>query len=220
VERPDVARIVPPREKGNVENFTLVYLHDSYPDESIVKHLRSLVNFLKIFNDGDDCIAFINTIANEKILFILSHTFHESILPRIEELQQIFMIYILSENNDQLDIPAGNSKIRGAFTNIDDIYEQISDDIKKITRDLVVYFVGSSSATSLSASAVYFLLLIEIILDTTETKSDMKDLINFSREEYEGNDEELKIIDEFENNYQKNQAISWYSRSCFISKVN
>jgi hypothetical protein len=220
VERPDVARLIPPREKGNVESLTLIYLHNSDPDESTVKHLRSLVNFVKIFNDDNDCIAFINTVTSEKILLILSYSFHQSILPRIKELQQIFIIYILLENADQSDIPSGNLKIRGTFTDFDDMYKQISNDINKVTRDLVLYLTVSSNATSITSAVFYSLLLSEIILDTTEAKSDMKELINFSRQEYEGNDEELKMIDEFENFYKKSEAIAWFSRSCFIYKVN
>jgi hypothetical protein len=200
--------------------FLLFYLHNLYPDESIIKHFRSLVNFLKIFNDGDDCIAFINNIENEKIILIISDSFYHSVIPRIEELQQILTIYILLENNNQLDLSSTNSKIQGIFNNINHIYEQISNYINKMTGHLIFYLNISSNSTSIETTVLYFLLLIEILLDKTENKSDLKEMIHFSREEYEGNDQELKMIDEFENKYEKNQAIYWFSRPCFISKVN
>ncbi len=220
MERPEVPHVAPPREKGNVESFTLIYLNETNPDESTIKRLRNLVNFVKIFNDEDDCIAFLNTAAEEKILLLVSYSFHQTVLPRIEELQQIFMIYILSENEEQLDIPSGNLKIRGAYINFDDMYERISDDINKVTGDLVLYLNTSSSTTSISPNVFYYLLLTEIILDKTEAKDDMKELINFVRKEYQDNDEELKLIDEFENSYKKEEAIAWFCRHSFVSKVN
>jgi hypothetical protein len=220
VERPETSSESSPREKGNVENFILIYLNSSYPDESIIKNLRHLVNFLKIFNDIDDCIAFINTISHERIILILSKSFSESIIPRIEELQQIFTIYILSEDEDENYSPSKPTKIRGLYTSIDIVYEQIKDDINKVTRDLIIYLNSSTNAITLEPIFIYFQLIIEYILDKTEIKDNLKELIDFSRQEYDGNDEELKIIDEFEQTYKKNQAISWFSRSCFISKVN
>jgi len=178
------------------------------------------VNFTKIFNDVDDCVAFINSISYEKILLILSNSFCDSILPRIGELQQIFTIYILIENEDNIDLSSKPSKIQGFYTNVNDIYAEITNDINKITRDLVIYLNASSNAISLEPTFVYFQLLSEIILDPNEIANGLKELINFSRQEYDGNDEELKLIDEFEKTYQKNQAIYWFSRQCFLSKVS
>ena len=48
-----------------------------------------------------------------------------------------------------------------------------------------------------------------IVLDTEETENAMKDLIQFSRQEYDANEEELARIDEVEHDYPKNPAI-WY----------
>ncbi|CAF1361256.1 unnamed protein product [Rotaria sordida] len=220
IESPKVLFDSAPREKGNVEYFTLIYLHSSYPDESIIKQFRSLINFLKIFNDIDDCVAFINGVFNEKIIFILSNSFVNLILPRIEGLQQIFTIYILSDNNNEINYSSFKQlKVQGLYKNFNDIYEQISKDIHKIKRDLVMYINMSSNSTTLPTTYIYCQLLSEIILDKNENRNNLQELINFSRQEYDGNDEELKIIDEFEKNYQKNQAIYWFSRQCFLSKM-
>ncbi|CAF1196544.1 unnamed protein product [Rotaria sordida] len=220
IESPKVLFDSAPREKGNVEYFTLIYLHSSYPDESIIKQFRSLINFLKIFNDIDDCVAFINSVFNEKIIFILSNSFVNLILPRIEGLQQIFTIYILSDNNNEINYSSFKQlKVQGLYKNFNDIYEQISKDIHKIKRDLVMYINMSSNSTTLPTTYIYCQLLSEIILDKNENRNNLQELINFSRQEYEGNNEELKIIDEFEKNYQKNQAIYWFSRQCFLSKM-
>ena len=210
----------PIRERGNVEYFTIVYLHSQYPDESIMKYFRSLVNFVKVFNDIDDCIAFINSIFTEEILLIVSSSFCNLILPKIEDLQQILTIYIICENENEMNLSFQQVKVQGLYKNFDDIYEQISKHINKIAHDLIIYIGLSSNAISLPPIFVYGQLLSEIILDKNEHRNNLAELIDFSRQEYHGNDEELRIIDEFEKNYQKNQAIDWFTRRCFMSKVN
>lgn len=209
-----------PRQKGNVEYFMLAYLNSTYPDSSTIIKLRGLVNFLKIFDDVDDCVAFINSISNEKVILILSENFSNSILSRIEDLQQIFTIYTLRENaHNQEKVLNKNSKIKGFFTNINEIRNQMSNDIREVTRDLIAYMNISSNANTPDPMFVYSQLISEIILDSEETELALKELINFARQEYDGNEEELAIIDEFENDYHKDRAIWWFTRQCFLSKV-
>ncbi|CAF1311995.1 unnamed protein product [Rotaria sordida] len=209
-----------PRQQGNVEYFIVVYLNSIYPDDSIIKDLRGVVNFLKIFDDIDDCIAFINSISNEKILFILSDMFTNSILFRIENLQQILSIYILCEFNQNKQYLLNQElKIKGFYTNINDIYKQMSIDINEITRDLIAYMNVSLNSNTHDPMFIYSQLINEIILDNDETEFAMKELINFARQEYDGNPKELSIIDEFENDYDKTRAIWWFTRQCFLSKM-
>ena len=210
----------PPREKGNVEYFILIYLHDDPLNESQHKQLRNLVNFIKIFDDDDDCFAFIKKIYNEKIILIIENSFVKYIINKIEKLQQIYSIYILTNKEHRDDLIDNNSKIRGYYTDIKELYQPISTDINKLTRDLIVYLNTSSYSSKMEPVILYYLLLNEIILDKTDIKNSLTNLIKFSRKEYEENDDELKLIDEFENTYKKEDAITWFSKSCFISKVN
>jgi len=95
----------------------------------------------------------------------------------------------------------------------------MSNDINIVTRDLISYVNISSNSTTPDPMFIYSYLISEIILDSEETEYALKDLINFARQEYYGNQEELLIIDEFENDYQKDRAIWWFTRQCFLSKV-
>ena len=219
-EQSERTEIPPPREKGNVENFILIYLHPSYPDHSTLNRLRGLVNLVKIFDDSDDCLALINTIVHERILLIIGQSLHQDILSRIHELQQILAIYIQTDNDQSIDLPNEQSKVQGIYSTIDQISEQISLDMKRITRDLIIYLNISSNGLSMDRTVIYYLLLTELLLDPNEMKTDLKELISFSRQEYQDNEEELEIIHQFENDYHKNQAIFWFTRPCFLSKVN
>jgi hypothetical protein len=164
-------------------------------------------------------MAFINNISNEKIIFISSNSFSKQILSKIEDLQQIFTIYILTENEEDSSLLNKQSKIKGYYNDINEIYQQMSIDINLVTRYLIAYMNISSNATTPDPMFVYSQLISEIILDSEETETAMKELVNFSRQEYEGNEDELICIDEFENDYQKHRAIWWFTRQCFLSKV-
>ena len=215
VERSESSNGIAPRERENVECFILVYLNSISPDESVIKHLRSLVNFIKIFDDIDDCMAFINDVSNEKVIFISSNSFRPVILPKIEDLQQILNIYILSDDEEEQESASPTSK----RSKLKGVYQEISIEINLVTRDLVTYVNISPNSSTLDPTFIYSQLMSEIILDKDEIDNAMKDLINFAREEYEGNDQELLLIDEFENDYQKDRAIWWFTRNCFLSTV-
>ena len=224
VEQPAPAIANAPRERGNVEYFILVYLHSTYPDQIVIKHLRGLVNFLKIFDDIDDCMALINNISNEKVIVITSNSFIDELRPKIEDLQQTLAIYVLSDTDeDPQNSPPANdqpSKVKGFYRDINEIYQQMNADINTVSRDLVSYVNITSNSETLEPMFIYTYLLGEIILDSEETENAMKELIQFSRQEYQDNEEELARIEEFENDYQKARAIWWFTRQCFLSKVN
>lgn len=134
------------REKGNVEWFTLIYLHSSPPDQSKIQKIRRLINFVKSFDDTDDCVAYINSISNQKAILIVSAHFCDSLFPRIENAPQISTIYILSANpNDNLWV--SSDRIRGVYRSIDDIYQMISDDVDPIKLDLLAVQTVYKSAT-------------------------------------------------------------------------
>ena len=208
------------REKGNVEYFTLVYLNSSPLDEGETKRLRALVNYLKMFDDVDDCVAFINGVTNERILLILSAEYSSTILPRIGDLQQVLNIYLLTSSDDSPSSPSSSSKVQGSYSNIDPIVEQMSEDIQVITRDLITYTQISSTASDGDATFLHSRLINEVILKNEGVDNALKELVDFARDEYEGNDAELRLIEEFQSDYQSDRAIWWFTRSCFLSKVS
>ncbi|CAF4560881.1 unnamed protein product [Didymodactylos carnosus] len=62
----------------------------------------------------------------------------------------------------------------------------------------------------------WFQLLIETLLRMPQTSSAKSDLLDLCRQHYDGNDEELSKINEFERCYCCEQAIWWYTRDSFL----
>ena len=80
---------------------------------------------------------------------------------------------------------------------------------------------GSESIQARNAIFMWFQLFIEILLRMHHKGSDRKELIDLCKKSYEGNDEEMKIIEEFQAEYKPDKAIWWYTRdSCFYRMMN
>jgi hypothetical protein len=95
----------PSPDDTNVETFSLIWLDatvntspENIKSQSI---LRESINQLKTFDNGDECIKYIEYLsANDRIILISSGNLGRSIVPRIHELRQIFSIYIYCMNKE------------------------------------------------------------------------------------------------------------------------
>jgi hypothetical protein len=207
---------------GNVENFLLVYLDSLVPDDSVLVQFRGLVNYLKMFDDVDDCIAFINSISNEKVIFIVTDALGDPVVSRIQDLQQLFTIYILCQTEDQADSWSTNQpKIRGIYTDIDDIIEQIKHDIEKDEENLLT-FTHTLATADIKGEPSFIInqIIKEILLDSDEMNDARKELIDFCRIEYKDNDEQLKSIQQFQNEYRKENVLQFFQKKYFLYKVS
>jgi hypothetical protein len=86
-----------------VENMILVWLDASSEKQNDTTHktlnnFRRVINIIQIFTDLEKCFQFLHSIKDEQILFIVSGTFGPQILPRIENFNQIYSIYIFCGN--------------------------------------------------------------------------------------------------------------------------
>lgn len=79
--------------------------------------------------------------------------------------------------------------------------------------------VHEKLTTDLNGHLVQSQLLINSLLGMRSKDVDRKPLISLSRKIYQKNRKELTIIDEFERDYSPDQAIRWYTRDSFVSRV-
>ncbi|CAF4994593.1 unnamed protein product, partial [Rotaria magnacalcarata] len=98
-------------------------------------------------------------------------------------------------------------RLGAGWKGLNDIYEQISEDMFTLEHDLLIYLNLSTNTAAIEEDYVYFQFLTELILDRNEISNGLQELIHFSRQEYNDNDEELIIINDFEKNHQSTKAI-------------
>ncbi|CAF3348512.1 unnamed protein product [Rotaria sp. Silwood2] len=71
----------------------------------------------------------------------------------------------------------------------------------------------------LDPSFMYSQVLKEILLSIKHNEHAKQTLVELCREQYHGREPELRIIDEFERDYNPHSAIWWYTRECFTYKM-
>ena len=80
---------------------------------------------------------------------------------------------------------------------------------------------GSQSLQARNAIFMWFQLFIEVLLRMHHKSTDRKELLDICKKNYNGNHQEMEIINEFEKNYKPENAIWWYTReSCFYRMMN
>ncbi|CAF2997071.1 unnamed protein product, partial [Rotaria sp. Silwood2] len=210
-----------------VQNFFLIWL-DAKIDESnedfrnSIKQLRGTVNTIEIFRDSDDCMHYISQFKNdEKTFLIISGALCESVIPHAHSISQIYSIYIFCRQQSKYEKWATKEwpKVKGVFTEIDSICNSVRQAARECDEDSVVI------TGQIEPSFMYSLLFKEIILEIefAETK-EIKDLTDYARNKYVGNEKQVKLIDEFARDYHgnvENKPIWWYTRQCFTySMIN
>ena len=68
---------------------------------------------------------------------------------------------------------------------------------------------------------MWFQLFIEVLIRMHHKSIERKELITICKQNYQGNREEMKVINEFEKSYKSDDAIRWYTReSCLYRMLN
>jgi tetratricopeptide (TPR) repeat protein len=79
---------------------------------------------------------------------------------------------------------------------------------------------GDGQSTSgINGHFIHSQLLIDCILRMKSNSTDRSELISICKQQYEGNDVELKILKDFERNYSPSQALYWYTRQSFLYRL-
>ncbi|CAF2935718.1 unnamed protein product [Rotaria sp. Silwood2] len=209
-----------------VENFIVVWLDPNINVSNedcanSIAQLRQIVNLIKTFTDPDQCVDFLLEVKVEKIFLIVSDSFGQYIIPLIEQITELDSIYVFCGDKSNHEQWAEKySKVRGVFTRIELICQELIQDIRQSNNHLSpISIVSASSAASLSEldpSFMYSQLLKENLIDINYDDNSKKDLAKFCRLQYSGNQSELNVIDEFERDYYSHSPIWWYTRECFI----
>jgi hypothetical protein len=112
-------------------------------------------------------------------------------------------------------------KVRGVFSQIESLCNSLKQWTKQCDQDMVsISIVSPTDCTKqdlneLPPLFMYSQILKEILLALEYDKNAKEKLIQLWREQYHGNEPNLKKINEFERDYNPNLAIKWYTREVF-----
>jgi hypothetical protein len=90
----------------NLEIFTFIWLdistNNAHENVDIQQQIRLIINYLKIFEDIDDCEQYIRSLSkDDRIVLLINEKVALEMITRIHELRQITSIYIYSSDRNQ-----------------------------------------------------------------------------------------------------------------------
>ncbi|CAF4090790.1 unnamed protein product [Rotaria sp. Silwood2] len=194
--------------------------------------LRSIGNYLKKFDDINLFINYLlsNKLNSRKLFLILPGSYGKKILPFIYDETNIAFIYIFCKDEEKHKewTELYLNKLRGIFVDKEQLLTKLNTDIDFYTKMIPITVVPEkklkkeTSCYNLNEEEALFMwnqLLIEILNRMPLTSISRKDLLNECREEYQGDNIELCKIQEFEDTYNADNVIEWYTRDAFLYRL-
>ncbi|CAF3265936.1 unnamed protein product [Rotaria sp. Silwood2] len=220
------------RREHMTESYLVIWADaniDPTNEESqhILAQLCSVVNQVNTCTTTEQCVQWLNKTNEETSFVISSGALGQQLVPNIHGLPKLDAIYIFCGNKQFHEGWAKNwTKIKGVYTSINPICDALKMAVKQYNQNTMsVSIIGANEGGSsenlnqLDPTFMYSQISKEILLDMEHDQKTIKDFVKFCQEEYLGNAQETKIIEEFERNYEPSKAIWWYTRQCFIYKM-
>lgn len=198
-----------------MQNFCLVWLdanfdHLNQDFQRSLEQLRHVVVSITTFKDAQECINFIQQVKEVKVFLIISGSLGQKKVPEIQLLEQVEAIYIFCSNQAAHEKWAKTvPKVRGVYTKIESICEELRIDRKFCDRSLTaITFNG------IDALFMYTQLLKEAVLDIDDDDTtSIQDLVDYCRHQSDIPEDEIKMI---EKGYGKHSPIWWYTAEIFM----
>ncbi|CAF0719862.1 unnamed protein product [Rotaria sp. Silwood1] len=219
----------------NSHAYPLIWL-DSLVNTSLKyingqKLIRSSIDHLKAFENVNKCEVYIRSISqDERIILIVSDKLAREIIPRIHELRQVSSIYIhcLGKSTNEKWIKQ-YKKVKDIVTQFNQLIDKIRFERSKRCQNQVNEPLSISlfqtnayheqSNNIFNDQFIYSQLLIDTLLQLKPMKTEKNKLILQCKEKYNGIHNELKLIQEFQENYSSDKALSWYMKDSFIYRI-
>ena len=195
--------------------------------QTSINYLQRCFKSLQTFTKTEDCLKYLSSIQNETVLLVVSSELLPKIWSHVKNMSYIHSIYVLIFSGQRLALADCDSpKIRAIFNRVSSVYSTLKRGSRYTKlNSLVMSVIPSQIFTKIDLSQlnqlfVYGMLMKQIILEMKyDHHQAMIGFGRFCRSQYFGDQNQLKIIKEFEKNYKQHTPIWWYTRDCFVSTM-
>ncbi|CAF3676986.1 unnamed protein product [Rotaria sordida] len=214
---------------SNLETLCLIWLDANVNVKYIQdteRQLCSIINRFKTFQNVEQCQKYIERRSQQdQLVIVTSGRLGQVIVPSIHKLRQVLSIYVYCTDKKSNKKWADKfSKMKDVVINLDKLIARIKADHRiqrKIEEPLVINifttnFGKGKSTSGVNGKFVFSQVFIDCLLRLKSTETDKNELINHCKQQYEGNSNELKNINEFEKTYSPDKVLWWYSRESFF----
>ncbi|CAF4691318.1 unnamed protein product [Rotaria sp. Silwood2] len=221
-------------EDNNLETLSLIWLDDSIKNATenlIIQHkLRTVIHHVITFNDVHKCKKYIKSMSkDDRIVLIVTDHLGPELVPRIHIYRQVSAIYVYTKNQAKNEEWTKKfPKVKGVHGDLEMILAKIRSyqaNIRfKVDEPLVVSIFAPNSnqdqsTTELNGKFIHSEVSIDVLLRMKSNPTDKNEFIDLCKEEYKDNEEELAIIEEFQQSYSPDRALWWYTRDSFLYRL-
>ena len=193
----------------------------------MIEQLRHINDCIIFCTTEQRCRDYIRSIVHEKVLLIIQGEISSTILYDCEQIHQIDAVFGLYSTPEKYqDFHQQYSKLFGIYSSQNDLLIDLKNHINFFERQPQSFsFYQKQSEKSIrdlskeSASFLWFQLFKDLLDRLPRTDHSKQELINYCRQYYHENEEELKFIDEFQNAYIPENAIQWYTKESFLYRL-
>lgn len=157
----------------------------------------------------------------EKILLVLSGQMdHEVLLSSVHHERRIVLIFILADIS-RVSLEA-YTKVCGTFSDYNVLEKKLLAQARILNHQAVAFHfdenLSEKSVEELlqNPETVLFDSHSRFATDRFVTPAEKEKLLRYCRRRYASNSTQLRLIDEFERQYESSRAIQWYSKDCFL----
>ncbi|CAF1516683.1 unnamed protein product, partial [Rotaria sp. Silwood1] len=198
-----------------IQNFLLVWLDANFDEsgsdfKNSLQHLRKIVASITTFTDAQQCVNFLSEIKKEKVFMIVSGSLGRQIVPEIEALPQLEVIYVFCGNQSIHEQWAKKiSKVKGVYTKIEPICQELEIDRQRCDQAMIpISFNGRD------ALFMYTQLLKEALLEIEDDDvKSIKNLVEYCRLQNDVDEDEIKKV---QREYRNHTSIWWYTAPYFM----
>jgi hypothetical protein len=190
-----------------------------------------------VFTDISTCILHIENQLREenKIFLVVSSSFgHQLFLSSSHLISLISFVYIYHSQIDfHINWIENHPQVRGMYNDFIQLGEKIKQDLRRYIDNTPQYSfstdtIDESPTTSLSLivyneehARLFFAVqrTIDTLLSMPHTAESRNEMLDECRRICENNDRVLAEINTFDQMYQSNAALQWYSRDTFLFRI-
>ncbi|CAF1051582.1 unnamed protein product [Adineta ricciae] len=202
----------------------LIWLDESICDDNedcyyTTAHLRSIACDLKSYSNVDECVLFIETMKDRKVYIIISGSLGQKVVPQIHDMSQIDTIFIFCGIEQRhKEWTREWSKVKGIFTEIMPICKSLKLATQRRQQNAIsMSFIMSDEQTNQLNLNFIDTCMLKVVLATIPFgDADVLDYVNYCRDLFVDNEEELNNVEQVKCKYRQETAIWWYSRRNFL----
>jgi hypothetical protein len=195
---------------------------------NIARQLRQIISHVEVVTTVHECINYVCSSGITQIVLIVAGTYGDDFDMRLfEEIIHNVFIYILTSNKS--DCNSHHTSIRGCFDNANALVNQVRDDYEIYTANKVsdtnaIRMTSGGSTTRCVNPQLIQWKCVNLIMDLFRQmpcprEQSMNRLLQFCRSHYSNNHGRLRDITEFQETYQSETSIRWYTRDSFLYRL-